>query len=398
MMIWTNSGDAHVLEPDYLWKDRLPAELAERMPRSERLDERTEVVHIDGQSFERKVGLNPVLTEEALEAAGRKVEEGSPFGQAGLTFGEAMGFNRPPGAWDVQQRLRDLDGEGVWGEVVYPSIGLWNGLIKDPVLYREGVRVLNDWLKEEFIDVTPRSVPAAEISILDVDDAINETIRAAEMGFKVMSLPSELDRGEKNWNDDKWEPLWRTLDETGMVLGIHIGSAAKVPGGQGNRVFHGPGGAVLNYVESGYDGQRAATMLVTGGALDRHPNLKVLISEGGATWVPFVADRMDEGYRQHGIFVRPKLSRLPSEILFSQVYASFQHDKSAVKAYTALGYKNVLFGSDYPHMEGTFGHTQKTLHELFDDEAPEVRERITKGAFLELFPSVGEPPTAFGDE
>jgi hypothetical protein len=52
----------------------------------------------------------------------------------------------------------------------------------------------------------------------------------------------------------------------------------------------------------------------------------------------------------------------------------------------------VLWGSDYPHIEGTFGHTQKTLHELFDDQPDEVRHRITQGAFLELFPHVGPPP------
>ena len=59
--------------------------------------------------------------------------------------------------------------------------------------------------------------------------------------------------------------------------------------------------------------------------------------------------------------------RGPGEIMHEQVYASFQHDKSAVYAHTAMGCKNVMWGSDYPHMEGTFGHTQKTLHELFDD-------------------------------
>ena len=68
--MWVNSGDAHVLEPPDLWKERMPAEMAARMPRSEKIDERTERVHIDGQSFERKIGLNPVLTEEDLEAAG----------------------------------------------------------------------------------------------------------------------------------------------------------------------------------------------------------------------------------------------------------------------------------------------------------------------------------------
>jgi len=51
-----------------------------------------------------------------------------------------------------------------------------------------------------------------------------------------------------------------------------------------------------------------------------------------------------------------------------------------------------VFGSDYPHLEGTYGHTQKTLHELFDDVAPDVRERITRRAFEELFPHVSRPP------
>ena len=73
----------------------------------------------------------------------------------------------------------------------------------------------------------------------------------------------------------------------------------------------------------------------TAGALDRHPELKVLISEGGATWVPFLGDRMTEGYRQHSMMVRPQLSRTPKEILYSQVYASFQHDETAVAAVEA---------------------------------------------------------------
>ena len=132
--------------------------------------------------------------------------------------------------------------------------------------------------------------------------------------------------------------------------------------------------------------------MVASGALDRHPDLKVLISEGGATWVPFLGDRMTEGYRQHDMMVRPKLSRTPKEILYAQVYASFQHDESAVAAVTAMGYQNVMWGSDYPHMEGTFGHSQETLHHLLDDVDEATRHRITRGAFLDLFPEVGEPP------
>jgi hypothetical protein len=53
-----------------------------------------------------------------------------------------------------------------------------------------------------------------------------------------------------------------------------------------------------------------------------------------------------------------------------------------------------MWGSDYPHMEGTYGHTQETLHGLFDDADPAIRERVTVGAFSELFP--GMPPLPAG--
>ena len=74
------------------------------------------------------------------------------------------------------------------------------------------------------------------------------------------------------------------------------------------------------------------------------------------------------------------------------MYASFQHDLSAIAANWAMGWQNVTWGSDYPHFEGTFGHTQKTLHELFDGVDEAVSRRIRIGAFQELFPSIPPPP------
>jgi len=150
-------------------------------------------------------------------------------------------------------------------------------------------------------------------------------------------------------------------------------------------VYRGPGGAIMNYAETTFSGQRAAMKMVASGALDRHPNLKVLISEGGATWVPFLGDRLLEGYRQHHMAVRPKLTRNPKEILFSQVYASFQHDISAVQIIEDTQYDNVMWGDDYPHLEGTYGHTQETLHQLFDSVDPRIQDRVLRGTFEELF-------------
>jgi predicted TIM-barrel fold metal-dependent hydrolase len=198
---------------------------------------------------------------------------------------------------------------------------------------------------------------------------------------------------QDDYNRDSWEPFWAACEAANMVIAFHIGTdPVDLSSGQTVGVaYKGPGGAVLNYTETTFSGQRATMKMVASGALDRHPDLKVLVSEGGATWVPFLGDRMTEGYRQHHMAVRPKLSRSPKEILYSQVYASFQHDESAVAAVTGMGYQNVMFGSDYPHMEGTWGHTQDTLAGLFAGVDDATTYRITRGAFLDLFPQVGEP-------
>ena len=368
--IWTNSGDSHVIEPDDLWRENVPAEFKDLMPHAVKDDDgEWETVHVDGKSFRRKLP-----------------------GKAQLEFMESS--VRAPGAFDLQLRMKDLDQEGVWGEVVFPSLGLWNASFTSRDALRAAIRVSNDWSRSEIMPVSPRLVPTAQVSMLSIDDAVEELERCAEMGYRAVFLPTTPPRLTPDYNRDDWEPFWTAAEQANIVIAFHIGTdpVHMDEGEQIGITYRGPGGAVLNYTETTFSGQRAAMKMVASGALDRHPNLKVLVSEGGATWVPFLGDRMTEGYRQHSMMVRPQLSRTPKEILYSQVYASFQHDETAVAAVTAMGYRNVMFGSDYPHMEGTYGHTQETLHHLFDGVDDDTRYRITCGAFLELFPEVGTPP------
>jgi predicted TIM-barrel fold metal-dependent hydrolase len=368
--IWTHSGDSHFLEPEDLWQQILPKKQADRMPWTERVGDSQERVHVDGKSFTRD--LPKIFTAK---------------GDTGETITELS--SRPPGARDIHARIADLDEEGVWAEVMYQSIGLWCSLIEDPQLIRDAARAENDWLATEIKSVAPdRLVPAALMPMLEVSDAVDELQHAAEVGLHIVSLPTGNPPGTRDYNDKSWEPLWAAAEESSMVIGFHIGT----DGGDQAAVFRGPGGAILNYVQTGFGGMYSAMKMVASGALERHPNLKVLVSEGGATWVPYVGDRMNEAYRQHHMFIRPKLERTPKEYLYEQVYASFQHDETAPAAAWAMGYQNVMFGSDYPHLEGTYGHTQETLHGLFDDVTPEIKERVTRGAFQELFPHVSAPP------
>jgi predicted TIM-barrel fold metal-dependent hydrolase len=344
--IWAHSGDSHAMEPDDLWISRLPKQLADRAPRTER-GEKYEIVYVDGKQLSRQLN-------------------------------DFMDAIRPPGARDLKIRIQDLDQEGVWSQLAFPSTGFWTVNIDDPGLSRVCARAWNEWSIEEVTGTQDRIFTPAILPLADVKDTVAEVEWAAQNGFQSVFLPCSMPAG-REWGFDIWDPLWEAAAEHNVVLAYHIGTGGE------NVVYRGPGGAVVNYMETTYPGMRVVSHLVASGALDRHPNLKVLIAEGGAGWVPAVGDRMDEAYRQHGMFVRPRLSRLPSEIVRTQVYASFQHDISGVQIIEDTGYDNVMWGDDYPHLEGTYGHTQETLHQLFDNVDPRIQDRVLRGTFEELF-------------
>ena len=367
--IWANSGDSHLVEPADLWSTALPPALAARMPRSDfDLERGIETIHVDGRSFERRIPRAFNLRDHEGNGIRDRVARGN----------------------DPTLRLEDLDQEGIWAELIFPSIGFWMSSIEDPELLAAGCRAINDWAIA-FQRESERFVCTATIPLLTIETAVAEIERSAALGYKAAYL-SVLPPRQERWTHEMWEPLWAALEAADLVCAYHIGTEPHDAAGFHGNYYRGPGGAILNYMETTYGGQRAVAMMIASGVFDRHPGLRVMVSEGGATWGPFVADRLDEAYRQHASAVRPTLRRLPSEYLYEHVYASFQHDRSAPAANWAMGWKNVLWGSDYPHLEGTFGHSQKTLHELFDDVDAATRHRITVGAFEELFPHVPSAP------
>ena len=135
-----------------------------------------------------------------------------------------------------------------------------------------------------------------------------------------------------NYND-VWEPFWAAAEELGMVLAFHIGTDPfDFTSAEIGLQFRGPGGAVLNYTETTYSGQRAATKMVASGALDRHPDLKVLIAEGGSSWVPLLGRPHERGLppARHDGRGPTLSSQRPRRSSTSQVYTSFQHDETAV--------------------------------------------------------------------
>jgi predicted TIM-barrel fold metal-dependent hydrolase len=347
-----NSADSHVLEPQDLWVQELGSVYGDR------------VLHVEID------GLEEVAVIDGIESRRARIDKGDSATGVGP---------RPPGHSEPTARLKDLDDQGIWAELLFPSLGLWIYRSQDPELTMTHARTYNDWLNDTFLRHSERFVGVAALPIADTDLAIAEVERVAGLGYQAVNLPIVPPEG-RPYNDPLYDPLWASLQETGLRPCAHTGTGSEPI------VARGAGGAVINFAVNGLPPQAMVAFFVAAGIFDRFPGLHLVLVEGGASWLPALMEHMDEGYIQHGRWVRPQLSALPSEVAKQHVHVSFQHDRAVLYTLEITGTDSLLWGSDYPHLEGTWPNTQAEIDKIFagiDD--PEVRAALLGGSFEKLF-------------
>ncbi|MBV9994833.1 MAG: amidohydrolase, partial [Caulobacteraceae bacterium] len=231
-------------------------------------------------------------------------------------------------------------------------------------------------------DRTDRFVRCGVIPVRDVEGGVAEMKRLTELGFTAGMLPSFMPLDLPFYNDERWDPIFEAAQQLRMVLVLHTGS-----GRADLREEKRPGAAIINYTIQMCDAQRAVMYMVAGGVLDRFPGAKVAIIESGASWLAALAERMDECNEAHEMFVRPKLSLTPSEIIRRQVHASFQYDRACIMSRSVTGHQALLWGADYPHHEGTFPRSREVIAHLFDgiEISDEEKADIIGGNAARLF-------------
>jgi len=288
------------------------------------------------------------------------------------------------GVREIPGRLTDMNEEGIDAEIVFPSQGLFIYLIDDPDTELASAQVYNDWHAKFFAEHTQIFVRCGILPVRDFKNTVAEIKRLASMGFTAAMLPSliEANFGLPFYNDEAWDPVFEAAQQHGVVLVLHCGT-----GREDVRAHKGPGGAVINYTIQMCDGMHSIMHMVGGGLLDRFPGAKVACIESGASWLAALAERMDEVYETHHMFVRPKLSLTPREIIARQVSCSFQYDRACIMARSVTSPQAIMWGADYPHHEGTFGRTKHVIEHLFDgiDISEKDKADILGGNAARLF-------------
>jgi predicted TIM-barrel fold metal-dependent hydrolase len=332
------SADGHVVEPRGLLSDGLPPSLQPYGVRSEKQDDY--MVTLSGSTVINRIRIN---------RAPPKIK------------GEDFGRSNRLGASDLAGRLEDMKMEGVDAEIVFPSSGLWTFLIENAEAEFASCQIYNDWNDGYFAGHLDKFVRCGILPVRDFNNTVLEMKRIAAKGFTAAMLPSIVPAGVPDYNNAAWDQVFEAGQQLGVVFVLHTGT-----GRPDVRAEKGPGGAIINYTIQMCDAQHSILYMVGGGVLDRFPGAKVAVIESGASWLAALAERMDEVNEAHEVFVQPKLSLTPREIIQRQVAASFQYDRACIMSRSVTGHQALLWGSDYPHHEGTFPNSRYVVEHLFD--------------------------------
>ena len=342
------SADDHIVEPPHVFEGRVEKKFADRAPRVIEKEDGTETWVYDGTELPN-VGFNAVV--------GRPVDE---WRMEPTRFDE-----KRPGAWDIHERIADMDLNGIYASLNFPSFlpgfagQRLQQVTSDTGLAMAAVRAWNDWHLEEWAGSYPdRIIPCQLPWLLDADVGAEMIRRNADRGFRAVSFSEEPSRlGFPTIHSGYWDPFLQACEETGTVINLHIGSSGSSPATTADAPPDVAGVLFFAYAIS------AAVDWLFSLAPVRYPELKICLSEGGIGWVPALLDRLDHMGAYSQMYGTWHSELTPSEVLRRNFWFCAVEDQSAFALRDRIGVDHILLESDYPHCDSTWPNTQRVVEE-----------------------------------
>jgi len=363
------SSDSHIYEPVDLWTARMDKKFRERAPRVDSKPEGDYYI-IDGVP-PVPVGIDGAILEQKLKTG--TVEHG---------FKGNRHTDARPQASDPRLRLGDQDLDNLRAEVIYPNtweLRIYNA--PDPEYAAACATTYNAWLADFCATDLERLIGVPVITCKgDIEFSVREVERCAKLGFRTVHVP--VDVVERPYcMGTYYDPLWATCQDLDLVVATHIG-ATTAPAS----LTRMQAGTPVAYIAS------TARMMpqtlgnfIGGGILQRFPKLRVVMVECGIGWIPSVLRFMDKFWSINRKWMEPVLDERPSFYFKRQMFATFEGSKEDLSARQFLGSDRFLWGSDYPHTEGTFPRSKHDVTEDFSDLPDEDVRKITEANAARLY-------------
>lgn len=353
------SADSHLEVPPDLWRPYVDAEFRRYVPSVVRLPDGS------GDAWEMPGGgLIPLGLQFAITRPG--VENRYRYSKPiGISYSADLA-----GSGDGERRLRELDEDGVDADLLFPAIFGTRGLdlpVEVDVAICEGY---NDWLSQEYTAADPeRLLGLAILPKGGIVEAIDEMRRVAGSPgiYGVVNFPA-------------CEPGDDRFFEAALELGMPLCSHASFPAPD------------VSWPPTDVDVDLSKSLAGTGcvkymlsGVFDRLPDLKIFCAETFCGWLAYTYDLLDSWYQEHGLFVGAELSHLPSEYMRRHFRWSFIVDPLAVRLRHRIGIDNIMWSTDFPHMNTDWPLSLRSIDEQMGDIPEDERRRIVRDNAVELF-------------
>ena len=334
------SADEHIVEPPQFWDDWLPAALPPRD--RDRAPKRDGVALVVDGDVVRAFRLFPDLAARSDVA---------------------------PGASDVAQRVAVMDAAGIDVAVLFPQRAMGMFAMTDRRLMVRCFDAYNEWLADHCRRSNGRLYGVAVLPTVYEPEATGDYLaRLRELGFHMVMLPGVA--RDVRYAAPESQPLFTALEAARMPLCFHISESPD---------DNGPGGLGTYLAVSFQPFRKLWSYLVFSGILEQHPELRVVFTEGGISWIPSVLDHADRIHRNFASDLHPKLPHPPSTYWHRQCFATFMDDPRGIEQIDYIGAERVFWSSDYPHPEGTFPSTHAHVQSLIDELGEERGYAVVGG-------------------
>ncbi|PQD99651.1 amidohydrolase [Mycobacterium sp. EPG1] len=363
------SVDDHVIEHPQVWQDRLPERMRADGPQIIETAEGHHVWRYEGQLYPQ-IGLNAV--------AGKPPSE---YGMEPVRYDQMI-----PGCYDPVERVKDMDIDGVHAALSFPSFpGFGGGVFhraKDKDLALACVRAWNDFQVDEWCAAAPdRLIPLGILPTWDPQLAADEVDRLAQRGTRAVSFPdSPVPLGLPSFHHPShWEVLWDAVERADMPICLHFGAGGYVPGFSfANPTPSDMAPFAVAIATFSTNLMWTTADLVFSGMLQRHPNIKFMLSEGGIGWIPYILERLDYTWERHRWYQNISRTDRPSDLFRKHIWGCFIDDVHGVGARDVIGVENILIEVDYPHSDSNWPNSRKriaeNLREVDDHDAHRIVE------------------------
>ncbi len=363
------SVDDHVVEPPDMWHDRVAAKYAEETPKLVTKDDGTDVWAFRGAELPN-IGLNAV--------AGRPAAE---YGIDPTAFEDMR-----HGCWDIHDRIRDMNANGVLGSMCFPSMPgfcgqLW-ARVEDKDLARALLQGYNDWHIDEWCGTYPgRFIPLALPALWDPREMAAEVRRVAAKGCHAVTFSENPEKlSYPSFHSEHWDPFWAACVETDTIVCLHIGSSSSM---------------VITSVEAPINVMitlqpmnivQAASDLLWSRVIREFPGLRFAMSEGGIGWIPYFLERVDYVYKHHKAWTGADFgSQLPSEVFLEHCVTCFIDDAVGLENRHHLNLDMITWECDYPHSDSTWPNSPELLSTSLAGIPDDEVDRITHLNAMRIF-------------